>query len=82
MNRWRVGEERGSMETDGCPFTHILYHTPDVESPVPFVLHLTSRYVFAKREGQDSSLTMSVVSLIKLSKCSTIVGLSTLHYTC
>jgi hypothetical protein len=21
MNRWRVGEDRGSKETDGCPLT-------------------------------------------------------------
>jgi hypothetical protein len=21
MNRWRVGEDRGSEETDGCPLT-------------------------------------------------------------
>jgi hypothetical protein len=21
MNRWRVGEDRGSKEMDGCPFT-------------------------------------------------------------
>jgi hypothetical protein len=24
MNRWRVGEDRGSKETDGCPLTRIV----------------------------------------------------------
>jgi hypothetical protein len=24
MNRWRVGEDRGSKETDGCPLTALL----------------------------------------------------------
>jgi hypothetical protein len=24
MNRWRVGEDRGSKETDGCPLTNAL----------------------------------------------------------
>jgi hypothetical protein len=23
MNRWRVGEDRGSKETDGCPLTDV-----------------------------------------------------------
>jgi hypothetical protein len=23
MNRWRVGEDRGSKETDGCPLTGV-----------------------------------------------------------
>jgi hypothetical protein len=23
MNRWRVGEDRGSKETDGCPLTDL-----------------------------------------------------------
>jgi hypothetical protein len=29
MNRWRVGEDRGSKETDGCPLTaanYLLHH--------------------------------------------------------
>jgi hypothetical protein len=25
MNRWRVGEDRGSKEMDGCPLTLIIY---------------------------------------------------------
>jgi hypothetical protein len=24
MNRWRVGEDRGSKETDRCPLTHTI----------------------------------------------------------
>jgi hypothetical protein len=24
MNRWRVGEDRGSKETDGCPLTQVV----------------------------------------------------------
>jgi hypothetical protein len=24
MNRWRVGEDRGSKETDGCPLTKMI----------------------------------------------------------
>jgi hypothetical protein len=28
MNRWRVGEDRGSKETDRCPLTPYLLHTP------------------------------------------------------
>jgi hypothetical protein len=27
MNRWRVGEDRGSKETDGCPLTMTLKFT-------------------------------------------------------
>jgi hypothetical protein len=27
MNRWRVGEDRGSKETDGCPLTVARCHT-------------------------------------------------------
>jgi hypothetical protein len=27
MNRWRVGDDRGSKETDGCPLTpRVLMH--------------------------------------------------------
>jgi hypothetical protein len=28
MNRWRVGEDRGSKETDGCPLTSAVPATP------------------------------------------------------
>jgi hypothetical protein len=27
MNRWRVGEDRGSKETDGCPLTYTRDYT-------------------------------------------------------
>jgi hypothetical protein len=27
MNRWRVGEDRGSKETNGCPLTETLGET-------------------------------------------------------
>jgi hypothetical protein len=28
MNRWRVGEDMGSKETDGCPLTDVPLHSP------------------------------------------------------
>jgi hypothetical protein len=27
MNRWRVGEDRGSKETNGCPLTGLQFYT-------------------------------------------------------
>jgi hypothetical protein len=33
MNRWRVGEDRGSKETDGCPLTE-----PTAEQPRPLAM--------------------------------------------
>jgi hypothetical protein len=40
MNRWRVGEDRGSKETDGCPLTHplILFVNMQREQPHDRVL--------------------------------------------
>jgi hypothetical protein len=33
MNRWRVGEDRGSKETDGCPLTLRLTRASIVKGP-------------------------------------------------
>jgi hypothetical protein len=33
MNRWRVGEDRGSKETDGCPLT-VVEMTAEMEMEV------------------------------------------------
>jgi hypothetical protein len=35
MNRWRVGEDRGSKETDRCPLTHLCTATMGNPWPVP-----------------------------------------------
>jgi hypothetical protein len=32
MNRWRVGEDRGSKETDGCPLTPTARHNGTSET--------------------------------------------------
>jgi hypothetical protein len=51
MNRWRVGEDRGSKEMDGCPLTkgsaanYLLYHMT-VTITVTVTTNTTS-----KREG-------------------------------
>jgi hypothetical protein len=38
MNRWRVGEDRGSKETDGCPLTGLpLVVFADADIIVPSV---------------------------------------------
>jgi hypothetical protein len=34
MNRWRVGEDRGSKETDGCPLTDVPLQPPNVNGPM------------------------------------------------
>jgi hypothetical protein len=45
MNRWRVGEDRGSKETDGCPLTDevvllIQHHMADVMMKVAMLLQI------------------------------------------
>jgi hypothetical protein len=32
MNRWRVGEDRGSKETDGCPLTVASFSRQNIDA--------------------------------------------------
>jgi hypothetical protein len=53
MNRWRVGEDRGSKETDGCPLTSLsfslLYYKdkePLEKAPKNIVLYKTIYFFY------------------------------------
>jgi hypothetical protein len=39
MNRWRVGEDMGSKEIDGCPLTVVVH--PAVQYRLDLILSLT-----------------------------------------
>jgi hypothetical protein len=57
MNRWRVGEDRGSKETDGCPLTDRLAPVLDLSHlELMSVFGLLSPLLRKKKIGQSESL--------------------------
>jgi hypothetical protein len=54
MNRWRVGEDRGSKEMDGCPLTIMANHDAAVAAAAGSTTQMgTSEGTLVEREVDD-----------------------------
>jgi hypothetical protein len=57
MNRWRVGEDRGSKETDGCPLTanvddvDLVKESMELINPIREVFFAISVFIISNLPG-------------------------------
>jgi hypothetical protein len=61
MNRWRVGEDKGSKETDRCPLTVVMcqswWHTDNCESTVGVIFSTPTSVKHSNQYTYTSLLT-------------------------